>query len=200
MRENTDPPLHTNHRLVTTGIKADHTTTFRRSPATEPFSWPTTLQRPALTNSAASATTAAWPDHRRQPSILQRLGPDSNARLLSGVPELAVERRERDFCADRLLPGQGRRELDRVIAAQREVPGNAPARETSASVTGTLAMSGHCLAKARCAFRPRSGSTTPSRTAFASAAATSARVTSDVATTSALADNSPVSREPRSAT
>jgi hypothetical protein len=62
-----------------------------------------------------------WAD-RRFGSFLQRLGPDSNARPFAGVPELAVECRERDCCADRLLPCQGRRELDSVIAAQREVP------------------------------------------------------------------------------
>src|SRR5437773_1662299 len=45
--------------------------------------------------------------HVDQPvgSLLQRLGPDSNARLFSGVPELAVERCERDFRSNCLLPG-----------------------------------------------------------------------------------------------
>ena len=56
-------------------------------------------------------------------SLLQRLGPHAKAGVSSGVPELAIECRECDFRADRFLPGQGRRELDRVVAAQREVPG-----------------------------------------------------------------------------
>ena len=80
---------------------------------------------------AGAQPEGSWPGApspcpRRSTSLLcslQRLGPDSNARLFPGVPELAVESRERDFCADRLLPCQGRRELDSVIAAQREVPG-----------------------------------------------------------------------------
>src|ERR1700687_3112717 len=54
--------------------------------------------------------------------VLQRLRPDVNPHPFSSGPELAVECRQRDFCADRLLPGQGRRELHRVIPAQRGVP------------------------------------------------------------------------------
>lgn len=43
--------------------------------------------------------------------------------FLAGGPELAVECRERDCCAGRLLQGHGRRELNRVVVEQRDGPG-----------------------------------------------------------------------------
>jgi hypothetical protein len=67
--------------------------------------------------------------HRRgrlsaiRPSGLERLGPHSNAGPLSRIPKLPVESRDRDFCPDRLLTSQGRGELERIIAAKRECPG-----------------------------------------------------------------------------
>ena len=74
----------------------------------------------------------------------------------------------------------------------------ASARLTNASVTDTLARCGHSRENRRCARRPPFSSTTPLRTARASAADTSARLISDVPTATASAVRATTSSLPDS--
>ena len=104
------------------------------------------------------------------------VGPCFKPRSSRRFPELLIERRQNNLLTDRILPCQGRRELDGVVAAQAVLPRQRSARSTSASVIGTRTRSGQSPANLRWAFRATSTWVTrPVRAALASAAATSAR-------------------------
>ncbi len=99
--------------------------------------------------------------------------------------QLLIERGEKDILADRILPGQGRSQLDRVVTAKTVIPrqGLGPSDERLSDCSPHEVRP--LAREAPLCPAPSASSSTPRRTARAKAAATSARLTIDVATAAA---------------